>query len=200
LAQSRKRKKERRRTRATAVPEPDAAPNHVAAVPGRDATPHHAGNGAERSAPEARGYARSRAKDEAARAALKPLPPGERPGAVTVGAAVATVLAIGNIVLYIAGVEVRGQKPTLQGIAGPTLIMLVAAWGMWRRKYWAVLGVEALLGIIIVFFSLLALRAENVRSVLIALLVIVPSGVLFWFLIKAMARIQMPERPARTDR
>jgi hypothetical protein len=66
---------------------------------------------------------------------------------------------------------------------------------MWYRKYWAVLGVEALLGLIIVFFSLLALRAENFQSVAIALAVIVPSAALFWFLIKAMARIQMPERP-----
>ena len=36
-----------------------------------------------------RGYARGRAKDEEARAALKPLAPGERPSAVTVGAVVA---------------------------------------------------------------------------------------------------------------
>ena len=32
------------------------------------------------SEPEPRGYARGRAKDDAARAALEPLAPGERPG------------------------------------------------------------------------------------------------------------------------
>jgi hypothetical protein len=46
-----------------------------------------------------------------------------------------------------------------------------------------------------VFFSLFALRAENVKSVLFVLAIIIPSGTLFWFLIRAMARIQMPERP-----
>jgi hypothetical protein len=30
--------------------------------------------------------------------------------------------------------------------------------------------------------------------VLISLAVIIPAGALFWFLVKAMARIQMPER------
>ena len=144
---------------------------------------------------QTRGKSRSEAKNEAARDALAPLEEGERPLAVTIGAVVALLLGLANIVLYVAGVEVASQKPTISGIAGPTLIMFVAAYGMFRRRYWAVLGVEALLGLIIVFFSLLAMRAENVKSVLIALAVIVPSGALFWFLIKAMARIQMPERP-----
>jgi hypothetical protein len=138
---------------------------------------------------------RSELKNAAAREQLSPLEEGERPLAVTIGAVVALLLGLANIVLFAAGVKVGGQKPSVSGIAGPTLIMFVAAWGMWLRKYWAVLGVEALLGLIIVFFSLLALRAENFQSVAIALAVIVPSAALFWFLIKAMARIQMPERP-----
>jgi hypothetical protein len=138
---------------------------------------------------------RSELKDAEARAKLEPLEPGERPLAVTIGAIVALLLGLANIVLYIAGVKVGGEKPQLSGVAGPTLIMFVAAYGMFRGKYWAVLGVEALLGIIIVFFALLAMRAENLKSVAIALAVIVPSGVLFWYLIKAMGRIQMPQRP-----
>ena len=127
------------------------------------------------------------------RAELEPLDAGERPTAVTVGAVIATVLAVGNIVLYIAGVKVSGQKPTVQGIAGPTLIMTVCAYGMWRAKYWAVLGMEALLGLVIVIFGLLLTTAENLQAVAVA--VVAAAGALFWFLIKAMARIQMPERP-----
>jgi hypothetical protein len=138
---------------------------------------------------------RSEAKNAAVRAELEPLEPGERPGAVTVGAVVATVLAVGNVVLYIAGVEVGGQKPTVQGIAGPTVIMAVCGYGMWRAKYWAVLGMEALLGLVIVIFGLLLTTAENLKAVAVAVAVMTVSGILFWKLIKAMARIQMPERP-----
>jgi hypothetical protein len=149
---------------------------------------------AAKPAPAAR-VSRSEAKNAAVRAQLEPLEPGQRPGAVTVGAIVATVLAVGNVVLYAAGVKVGGQKPTVSGIAGPTLIMAVCAWGMWRAKYWAVLGMEALLGIIIIIFAVLLAAASNLQSVAIAVAVILAAGTLFWKLVKAMARIQMPERP-----
>jgi hypothetical protein len=138
---------------------------------------------------------RSDARNAAARAQLEPLEPGERPTAVTVGAAVATILAVGNVVLYIAGVKVGGQKPTIRGIAGPTLIMAVCGYGMWRSKYWAVLGMEALLGLVIVIFGLLLTTAENLQAVAVAVAVMTASGVLFWKLVRAMARIQMPQRP-----
>jgi hypothetical protein len=138
---------------------------------------------------------RSEAKNEAVRAQLEPLDAGERPTAVTVGAAIATVLAVGNVVLYIAGVKVSGQKPTVQGIAGPTLIMAICAYGMWRAKYWAVLGMEVLLGLVIIIFGLLLATAENLQAVLVSVVVIGLSGWLFWKLVKAMARIQMPKRP-----
>jgi hypothetical protein len=138
---------------------------------------------------------RSEAKNAVVRAQLEPLEADERPVAVTVGAVVATVLAIGNVVLFIAGVKVGGQKPTVQGIAGPTLIMAVCGYGMWRAKYWAVLGMEALLGLVIVIFGLLLTTAENLKAVAVAVVVMVLAGILFWKLVKAMARIQMPQRP-----
>ena len=75
--------------------------------------------------------------------------------------------------------------------------MGIAAAGMWRGRYWAVLGMQAVLVIAMLFFSLLALKASNVTTVLICLAVLAPCGVLFWFLVKALARIQMPERRPR---
>jgi multisubunit Na+/H+ antiporter MnhC subunit len=65
---------------------------------------------------------------------------------------------------------------------------------MWKAKYWAVLGMQALLALIILVFSLFLVQAENVKSALIALAVVVAGGVLFWKMVGAMARIQMPER------
>jgi hypothetical protein len=53
---------------------------------------------------------------------------------------------------------------------------------------------EALLGLAIILFTLLLPLASNVQAVLISLAVIIPAATLFWFLVKAMARIQMPER------
>jgi hypothetical protein len=54
---------------------------------------------------------------------------------------------------------------------------------------------EALLGILIVIFAVLLSAAGNVHSALIAIAVILAAGTLFWKLVKAMARIQMPQRP-----
>ena len=67
--------------------------------------------------------------------------------------------------------------------------------GMWRARYWAVLGMQALLAITAILSSLALMVAANVWAVLLALALIASSGTLFWFLVKAMARIQMPERP-----
>src|SRR6476661_7845647 len=83
LAQSRKRKKARRRAGEARRPAPVAA-----------AEPSNGDSVQPPAAAEARGYARSRAKNDAARAALKPLARGERPTAVTVGAIAAVVLAL----------------------------------------------------------------------------------------------------------
>jgi hypothetical protein len=62
-------------------------------------------------------------------------------------------------------------------------------------RYWAVLGMQALLGLVILLFSLLAIRFGDIGELAIALAIIGSAGTLFWFLVKSMARIQMPERP-----
>jgi hypothetical protein len=112
---------------------------------------------------------------------------------VTIGAVVAALLGLSNLVLYVAGADIRGQDPNL-GAPLFAALMLAAAWGMWKARYWAVLGMQALLGLLIVIFSLVAMTAENVWGVLLAAAIVVPAGTLFWFMVKAMARIQMPVR------
>jgi hypothetical protein len=137
---------------------------------------------------------RSELKNVEARARLVPLREGERPRAVTVAAVVALALALTEVGFALGGWEIRGGKTAWPGVVLFTLLLLAMAWGLWRARYWAVLGMEALLGLAIILFTLLLPLASNVQAVLISLAVIIPAATLFWFLVKAMARIQMPER------
>jgi amino acid permease len=75
-------------------------------------------------------------------------------------------------------------------------VMLLAAWGMWRRRYWAVLGFATLLALIAVVFTLLLLVASNVLAVVVCLAFALSAGWLFWKLIRVMARLQAPARPS----
>ena len=136
-------------------------------------------------------------RDERARAALEPLAAGERPWPVRIAAGVAAAVGGANLVLYAAGVEIQGKRPSAIGTLAFCAVMLSAAWGMWRMRYWAVLGFQALLAIVILVFSLFLLRASNVEAVAVCVVIIGGGGWLFFKLIRAMARMQMPERPQR---
>jgi hypothetical protein len=140
---------------------------------------------------------RSEQRNAEARAKLVPLAPGQRPAAVTVAAVLALALGIGNLIAYVAGLTIDGKRPGLVSIALPSATMLVAGLGMWRAKYWAVLGFQALLGILICYLALFLIRASNLLGFLVPIAIIVPAGFLFWKLVKSLARIQMPENPSR---
>ena len=113
---------------------------------------------------------------------------------MTVAAIVAFLLGAATIALYATGFEVSGGRPPLAVVAAQAGVMLAAAWGMWRARYWAVLGMQALLGLLIVIVAISSLTVSNLLGALVVVAIIVPAGTLFWFLVKAMARIQMPER------
>ena len=144
---------------------------------------------------------RSEAKNEAARAALKPLAPGERPTAVTVGAIVAALFAVANVVAVVLGwdqgVDEDDRARALAYTILATGVLLAVAWGMWKSKYWAVLGMQTLLALTLIASSLGLVTANNVGAAVILVVILAAAGTLFWFLVKAMARIQMPERPTR---
>jgi hypothetical protein len=161
---------------------------------GRREAPSAERRGAPDSAPaERRARRSSEERNEEIRAQLEPLARGERPGAVTAGAIVAAVLAVLVLVGYLAGARVGGRG-TLGGALLLCAILLVAAWGMWNVRYWAVLGFEALLAFQLIVAALSLLVASNVWAAALCLAVIGFGGWLFWKLIRAMARIQMPER------
>jgi hypothetical protein len=146
----------------------------------------------------ARGYARSREREAAAREALVPLAPGERPWPVAVSAVLAALFAVANLVLIISGWEVDGERPVGGGLVF-VAVMLAAAIGMWRLKYWAVLGFEVLLGVTFIGALLSLLRASDAWAAALAVIVMAVSGPLFYLLIRQMARIQMPKRKPPQD-
>jgi hypothetical protein len=135
-----------------------------------------------------------KSKDDIAREKLVPLEEGERPLAVTVAAVIAGLLALSNLIGWLAGIEIGGDKPSIGAVFPPMILMLVMAVGMWYSRYWAVLGFQTVLGFLIVFMGVLLTSAENLFAVLMTVTIGVGAGVLFWFLVKSLARIQMPER------
>jgi hypothetical protein len=128
-------------------------------------------------------------RDERAREQLVPLREGERPLAVTVGAVVAGLLVVGWVVALVTGdSQVAAATPLV-------LLLTAAAVGMWLTRYWAVLGFQALLALTLVNAILfLIMRADAPLDVIVGLLIVAAAGTLFWFLIRALARIQMPQR------
>ena len=177
------------RSRKRRADPPPAAPRHRA--------PRYGEVPPEQQQPPAdamkRGYARSEARNEQIRQDLEPLAPGERPGAVTVAAVVALLLAIANFVSIVRGDTVGGEDA--RGVAlALTLVILVAAAGMWKAKYWAVLGFQALLTLQLIICFLLLLAAPDVWRALLLAVLLGLGGWLFWKLVRAMARLQMPVR------
>ena len=67
--------------------------------------------------------------------------------------------------------------------------------GMWKAKYWAVLGFQMLLVLLILAGVLGMVTAPTPVQIIGTLILTAGLSVLFWFMVKAMARIQMPDRP-----
>ncbi len=158
---------------------------------------------AELDAKRAERAARTEAKNQAAREALDPLEPDERPTIVTVAAVISALLVLGTVIAYVAGLEVGkfDQFGTKTGEAKPNLLYTIAsagilsamAWGLWKARYWAVLGFQTILVLMIVVTVLALVQAQDVLRALALFALLVAASVLFYRMVKAMARIQMPE-------
>jgi hypothetical protein len=174
-----------------------AAPANTADAPGR--APTKAASPQARSqwfVPSGEELSRSQRRDAEARANLKPLAPGERPVAIRISALVAALLGLANLVAWLAGDKIGGKHPAAGGIFIFSGLMLVCAVGLWRMWYGAVLGFMALLAIIGTLFSLYLVEASNALGFIVAPIIIVAAGYLFFKLVRVLSRIQMPQRPS----
>jgi hypothetical protein len=140
---------------------------------------------------------RSERRNAALRATLTPLGPGERPWPITVGALLAALNGVVQLILFIVGVKLKvaGTRPQAFSVIVFAVLMFVCAGGMWRMKYWAVLGFQALLAIVILTFALVLIRASSVLGAVISLVVVGAGGFLFWRLVRVLSRLQMPKYP-----
>lgn len=147
-------------------------------------------------APTAAEMSRSQRRDAEARAGLEPLGPGERPPVILISTVVCALLALTNLVAFVAGVKIGGKRPAVTEIVVFSAVMLACAIGLWRLWYGAVLGFMALLAIIATAFALLLIEASNLLGLFVALVVVITSGWLFFKLVRVLSRIQMPRPPA----
>ena len=89
------------------------------------------------------------------------------------------------------------RRPGILQVVPPALLMGVMSFGMWRVRYWAVLGFQAVLALLILAAALGLVGAGSATQLGGNLALIAIAGTLFYLMIKALARIQMPEREPR---
>ena len=193
-ARERKRAERQKRKRR-------AAENVPASVEAGKTPAQGNGGGGRSETFEERMARRYEERNTDARAKLEPLEQGERPRAVTVGAVISTLVALVftvSVVLAAAGVKAKGHTVS----PAPLVVISVVAWamaiGMWRRRYWAVLGFQTVLVLVLLASALGLVQVRTVPEALVTVALLAGSGLLFYFMIRAMARIQMPE-PPRAD-
>ncbi len=120
---------------------------------------------------------------------------------MTVGAIVAALLGLANLIAVVAGWDgAAGEDDRARALAGSILVaglLFVVAWGMWHARYWAVLGMQTLLALTLIASALGLVTASSAWGAVLLVAILAAAGTLFWFMVKAMARIQMPERPTR---
>ena len=138
---------------------------------------------------------RAEQRNQAVRATLNPLAPGERPWPLLVSALLALTLVIANLVLLVGDIKIRGAKPASEVIY--LVVMSMCAYGLWRARYWAVLGFMVLLLLTVLEAALLLIRASNIAGVAITLALLGGGGYLFYKLVRVLSRIQMPQPPGR---
>ena len=132
-------------------------------------------------------------RDAEARAALEPLGPGERPLPLLIAIAVCLLLAVGVVAGAASVHDLSRHGGSLPGAALLAIVLASLALGMWRRRYGAVLGFEALLAFQVIVTALALVVASTWAAAAGCVVAIGLGGWLFWKLVRVMGRIQAGE-------
>jgi hypothetical protein len=181
----------------TTAPAKAVASTQTTTAPAKAAAPAKPKRPGQWFVPTGEELTRSQRRDAEARANLKPLAPGERPMVIRIAALLAAGLGLANFIAWVAGDKIGGKHPAAGGILIFTALMCACAIGLWRMWYGAVLGFMALLAIIGTLFSLYLVEASNLLGFIVAPVIVVIAGYLFFKLVRVLSRIQMPQRPGR---
>jgi uncharacterized membrane protein len=84
------------------------------------------------------------------------------------------------------------ERPSAFQVFPPAILFTVMGFGMLRARYWAVLGFQAIMAIIMIGAFITLIAATSIFQALSTFLVLAIAATLFWFTVKALARIQMP--------
>jgi hypothetical protein len=133
-------------------------------------------------------------REELLRNELEPLGEDERPPALRVAIAVCALLALAVILGATTIHNLSQHGGSLPGGVFLAAVLLLLALGMYRRRYWAVLGFEALLAFQIIVTSLALIVASTILAAAICVVSIGLGGWLFWKLVRVMSRIQAQDR------
>jgi threonine/homoserine/homoserine lactone efflux protein len=193
-ARDRKRAERQKRKRRST----ERTPTSVEATAEADDVSTSSNGGAATENFQERMARRYEERNEEARAKLEPLEKGERPAPVTAGAIVSALLAIVFTVsaaLAVAGVDAGGRHIKALPIITFGIVLWAMTIGMWRARYWAVLGFQTVLLLVMLASAFGLVVVSSVLQAVGTTLLLAGSATLFYFMIRAMARIQMPESP-----
>jgi thiamine-phosphate pyrophosphorylase len=129
-------------------------------------------------------------RDERLRAQLVALSPGERPLPLLIATAVCGLLAVGVIAGALTIHDLRARGGSIPGAIFLACVLGALTLGMYRVRYWAVLGFEALLAFQVLVTSLALVVASTIQAAVLCTVSVVLGGWLFWKLVRVMGRIQ----------
>jgi hypothetical protein len=110
--------------------------------------------------------------------------------------AVCAALALGVIVSAITVKDLSRHGGSLPGALFIAAVLASLAGGMYRCRYWAVLGFQALLAFQIIVTSLALVVASGLAAAAGCVASVAFGGWLFWKLVRVLARIAERDRRA----
>jgi hypothetical protein len=136
-------------------------------------------------------------RDALIRAELVPLGEDERPPALLVSVGLCVLVAAGNLLLWAAGWEVRGQSLGAAAAIAPAIVFGWLAYGLWQARLLAIAGMQVVLALTALSATAALLVSSDLASALFSLAVLIVCAVLFWPLIRLNARAGLRDRVER---